>query len=415
MNIETLHPADRLVAMMNRIYRRGLTTTSGGNLSVLDEAGNIWITPSGLDKGALTREQICCVKPDGQVVGNVKPSIELPFHQAIYRVRPDIRAVVHAHSPVLTAFSIAHALPDKTLAEKACRLCGRIDYAGYAVPGSQKLKDYLADAFQKGNSVVMMKNHGVCVGDVSLSKAFRQLEVTETLAVIHGLTSRLSSGRCTGERPRLDAGEYSRTLRPEMPGSEEQTARREVAAFVRRAYRQQLFSGGLGCISYRLENGDFLITPPEADEETLEDGDLVLVRGDEAEPEKAVPPETRLHAMVYEKNPELRCIIGACPVYAMAFAAADVELDLRYMPESFIQLKKVCKASGSFEVIAQLLSPEQPALLWQNCQVLTAGGTIHQTFDRLEVLERTAQAILTAADVGQLRRLTDRELEEMGG
>ena len=54
MNFEYLHPADQLVMIMQRIYERGMTTMSGGNLSILDEDGSTWITPAGIDKGNLT-------------------------------------------------------------------------------------------------------------------------------------------------------------------------------------------------------------------------------------------------------------------------------------------------------------------------------------------------------------------------
>ena len=67
MNIKYIHPSDQLVMFMQRIYDKGLTTTSGGNLSILDDDGNIWITPAGVDKGTLTRGDIVCVKPDGTV------------------------------------------------------------------------------------------------------------------------------------------------------------------------------------------------------------------------------------------------------------------------------------------------------------------------------------------------------------
>ncbi|MBR6921150.1 MAG: class II aldolase/adducin family protein, partial [Clostridia bacterium] len=106
MNIEYMHPADQLVMFMQRIYDKGLTTTSGGNLSIMDRDGNIWITPASVDKGTLTRNDIVCVKPDGEITGNHKPSSELPFHQSVYKMRPDIRAVLHAHPPALVAFSI---------------------------------------------------------------------------------------------------------------------------------------------------------------------------------------------------------------------------------------------------------------------------------------------------------------------
>jgi L-fuculose-phosphate aldolase len=80
MRFDLLHPREQLVRIMDRIYRYGLTTTSGGNLSILDDNGDLWITPAGVDKGNLEPRDIMCLKPDGQVVGPHRPSSESPFH-----------------------------------------------------------------------------------------------------------------------------------------------------------------------------------------------------------------------------------------------------------------------------------------------------------------------------------------------
>jgi len=69
LKLEMMHPADQLVYTMRRIYRNGLTTTSGGNLSILDPSGDLWITPGGIDKGALTRSDIMMVREDGSTEG----------------------------------------------------------------------------------------------------------------------------------------------------------------------------------------------------------------------------------------------------------------------------------------------------------------------------------------------------------
>ena len=99
-------PADQLVMMMNRIYYRGMTTTSGGNLSIRDENGDIWITPGGIDKGMLRRDDIMQIKPDGTIVGRHKPSSEYPFHLSVYRCPSNLNAVLHVHSPALVAFTL---------------------------------------------------------------------------------------------------------------------------------------------------------------------------------------------------------------------------------------------------------------------------------------------------------------------
>jgi L-fuculose-phosphate aldolase len=106
-----IHPRDEILQAIQRIYRYRMTTTSGGNLSIREENGDIWITPARLDKGSLRREDIVCVHADGTVVGPHRPSSELPFHQEIYRTRPDIHGIVHAHPVALVAFSLRTGFP----------------------------------------------------------------------------------------------------------------------------------------------------------------------------------------------------------------------------------------------------------------------------------------------------------------
>ena len=106
MDFTLLHPAEQIVMIMERIYGYGMTTTSGGNLSILDEEGNIWISPAGVDKGSLGIRDIVCVRKDGSIEGIHKPSSEYPFHKSIYEARPDLRAIVHDDPPGLVAFSI---------------------------------------------------------------------------------------------------------------------------------------------------------------------------------------------------------------------------------------------------------------------------------------------------------------------
>src|ERR1044071_5270723 len=96
LDTRLMHPRDQLVLVISRIYNRGLTTTSGGNISIRDENGDIWVTPSAVDKGALTPADVVCVRKSGQIEGRHKPSSEFPFHKAIYEARPDINAVIHA-------------------------------------------------------------------------------------------------------------------------------------------------------------------------------------------------------------------------------------------------------------------------------------------------------------------------------
>ena len=124
-----MHPADRIVATMNRLYYNGMTTVSGGNLSIMDNEGTMWISPSGVDKGALTREDIMKITPDGQIIGRNRPSVEYPFHLSVLRKRPDFKAVLHAHPTPLVGFSLMRIVPDLTLMADTTKICGSVVFA----------------------------------------------------------------------------------------------------------------------------------------------------------------------------------------------------------------------------------------------------------------------------------------------
>ena len=131
---DLIHPRDEIMQTMSRIYGYRMTTTSGGNLSIREETGDIWISPARVDKGNLTRNDIVCVKPDFTVEGPHRPSSEFPFHKAIYQCRPDIKAIVHAHPVALVAFSICQSVPNTKLFHQTHSVSGKVGFAPYACP-----------------------------------------------------------------------------------------------------------------------------------------------------------------------------------------------------------------------------------------------------------------------------------------
>ena len=150
MHRPLIHPRAELTETLERIYSYKMTTTSGGNLSIRDENGDVWITPARVDKGTLRWEDIVCVRCDGRVEGLHKPSSEHPFHDAIYKARPDLGAIVHAHPVALVAFSICRKVPDTRLFPQAWHVCGEVGFAPYALPGSKELGQNIAATFAQG-------------------------------------------------------------------------------------------------------------------------------------------------------------------------------------------------------------------------------------------------------------------------
>ena len=182
LNTISMHPREQITLVMQRIYKRVLTTTSGGNLSIMDENGDIWITPTGVDKGLLKPSDIVCMKADGTIIGDHKPSSEYPFHLTIYKTRSDIKAIVHAHPPALVAFSIVRKTPDTNILPQIKLLCGEIGYAPYAIPGSAELGENIAEQFHQGVSAVIMENHGTVIGGFNISDAYQKFESMEMTA-----------------------------------------------------------------------------------------------------------------------------------------------------------------------------------------------------------------------------------------
>ena len=422
MNFELLHPADQLVMIMDRIYSYGMTTTSGGNLSIRDENGDIWITPSGIDKGSLTRADIMQIKPDGTVIGLHKPSVEFPIHSNIYKLRPDLRAIVHAHPPVMVAFSLVRQVPDTKLIPNASLVCGEIAMAKYDIPGSEQLGKNIAEKFAEGYNAVLMENHGVICGAGDLYHAFMVFETATSCAQIEldarklGTPRRLSDAQIAMDsskaHPPLDAFEAKQV------SSEERAGRRDLCMLIHRSYDQRLFTSTQGTFSMRLSDGSFLITPYMKDRKYLEPEDIVRIKGGMCELGKTPSRSVLLHQRIYELHPDINSVIIAHPPATMAFAVTDAEFDSRLIPESYISLRNVVRlpyAATTLDVdgAAKTFTPQTPVILVDNQCAIVAGTSLLNAFDRLEVLEYSAAAIIAAKDIGQLVLISDEEIHDL--
>lgn len=417
-----LHPRDEILQAIERIYRYRMTTTSGGNISIREPNGDIWITPARVDKGGLNRSDIVLVRSGGAVEGYRRPSSELPLHQAIYRSRPDIHGIVHAHPVALVAFSLVRSVPNTRLFHQSWHVCGEGGFAPYELPGSAALGVSVAAAFSRGHDCVILENHGVVTAGEHLQQAFRRFETFEFTgktiikAQLLGREVRyLSDQEIALARNRgADLPESSR----EAPSSEEKELRARVCEFVRRAYRQRLFISTQGSFSARLGADSFVITPQKVDRGTLRPEDLALVSSGKAEAGVAPSRAAKIHEAIYRRHPELGAIINAYPVNATAFSVAGAQVDTRTIPESYVVVRKTGIAPFGLqftdpEALAGLISPRQPAFILENDGVLVAGADPLEAFDRLEVLESTAEAIINSRALGAMSPMSDRVIEEL--
>lgn len=415
------HPAERLVQAMARIYQYRMTTTSGGNLSIRDEDGSIWITPARVDKGALRVEDIVRVLPDGSVEGRHKPSSEFPFHLGIYQKRPDLHAIVHAHPVALVAFSICGQTPDTRLFTKAHAVCGQVGFAPYALPGSALLGERIATVFEAGHDCVMLENHGVVVAGRDFADAFRRFETLEFVAktvvkarALGEIAYLTESQLAIGSREDEEQEEFT----PGPATSHERALRRDLCDFIRRGYHQRLLTANAGSFSVRVDEDSFLISTRLVDRATISPDQLALVRQGKREPGSQPSRAWRLHELIYRQHPEIHAIVNATPVNATAFSASASRLDTRTIPESYIFLRDVAVLPFDWvydapEKIAETMTPEFPIALIENDCALVLGKTILDAFDRLEVLESTAEAVILSRSLGEVNPMGDDVIEEL--
>jgi L-fuculose-phosphate aldolase len=421
-NFSLMHPRDQIILIIDRIYKKGLTTTSGGNLSIIDEDGKIWITPSAVDKGSLTPRDIICLHPDGRIEGPHKPSSELPFHKAIYEIRKDIKAIVHAHPPALVSFSIVRKVPDTRIIPQAQQVCGPIGYAKYALPGSKELGEKIAGEFAKGFNSVIMENHGTVVGGSNLIEAYERFEAMEFC----GRT--LINARSVGE-PRFLNDQQLLDFDAQIPhnlpvldevivASDEKAIRAEIVKMVRRACDQGLMMSTYGTASVRWRGNDFLITSTHVTRWNIGLEDIVQIRDGRREPGKIPSRSTWLHHEIYKKNPHVNAIILTQPPYLMAFGATHQEMDVKTIPESWIFLQDMPNLPFGSQFagkpdIPDLIAQKVSAVLINNDAIVVTGNSLLQAFDRLEVAEFSAKSLCMGKAIGDFYPIGEQEIEDL--
>ncbi|MFW5830905.1 MAG: class II aldolase/adducin family protein [Prolixibacteraceae bacterium] len=417
-----MHPRDQITTIIDKIYRSGLTTTSGGNVSIIDENEDIWVTPAAIDKGSLRASDIVRVKKDGTVEGRHKPSSEYPFHRAIYNSRPDIKAVVHAHPPALVSFSIVRQIPNTNIIPQAKNICGKIGYAPYELPGTEALGDQIALQFKKGINAVIMENHGTVVGGKNLADAFQRFETLEFCGrtIIYGNT--IGTPKYLSDNDIAEFEDQIPRLLPELSEvehpSDERAIRQEIKKIVHRACNQGLMISSYGTVSVRWRGNDFLITPTNVERWNIQNEDIVQIKDGKREPGKLPSRATWLHQEIYRQNPEVNSIILTQTPYLMAYSVTDEKLNVRTIPESWVFLQDVPNVPfGSHfagqEIILKLISKETPAIIINNDSVLVTGDKLLGTFDRLEVAEFSAKSLTMGASLGKLIPINDSQVEAL--
>jgi len=172
------------------MYARGYTASNDGNISVRLGGDRLLMTPKSVCKGFMTPDMMCITDLDGRKLqGDRDPSTETLMHLEVYRQRPDVQAVVHAHPPIATGFAVAGIPLNRAVLAEVLTTLGSIPIAEYATPSTQELPDAVRK-YIKAHDGMLLANHGALTVGTDLYGAYYKMETIEHFAKI-SLVARL--------------------------------------------------------------------------------------------------------------------------------------------------------------------------------------------------------------------------------
>lgn len=168
----------------HRLYDHGFVAANDGNISVKLSDNEFYCTPTGVSKGSLTPDMIIKIDAEGnKLEGTLNPSSEIKMHLRVFCERPDVNAVVHAHPPVATAFTVAGIPLDRYILPEAVLTIGDVPTCAYGTPSTMEIPDSLMPYIQE-HDAFMLKNHGALTVGNTLTRAFFTMEEVEFNAKI---------------------------------------------------------------------------------------------------------------------------------------------------------------------------------------------------------------------------------------
>jgi L-fuculose-phosphate aldolase len=189
MSSEAALRAD-IVEVGRRMYARGYTASNDGNISVRLGSDRLLMTPKSVCKGFMTPDMMCITDLTGRKLeGDRDPSSEMQMHLEVYRQRPDVQAVVHAHPPTATGFAVAGIPLDRAVLAEVLTTLGSIPIAEYATPSTRELPEAVRK-YIKAHDGMLLANHGALTVGSDLFAAYYKMETIEHFAKI-SLVARL--------------------------------------------------------------------------------------------------------------------------------------------------------------------------------------------------------------------------------
>lgn len=184
---------EQICQIGKRIYDKGMVASNDGNISVKLNDNEFLCTPTGVSKGFMTPDYICKVDANGKVIQaneGFKPSSEIKMHMRVYKERPDVNSVVHAHPMYATAFAIAGIPLTQPIMPEAIISLGYVPIAEYGTPSTEEIPDAISKYLQHFDAV-LLANHGALSFSDSLLNAYHKMESVEFYAQLLYISKQL--------------------------------------------------------------------------------------------------------------------------------------------------------------------------------------------------------------------------------
>jgi len=193
---------DEIVEIGRLVFTRGWVAANDGNISIRLDDERILTTPTGVSKGMMHPEDMVIVDRKGnRISGTRDRTSEVAMHLAIYNLRPDVRAVLHAHPPIATGFATAGRPLNQALLPEVITGLGCVPLAGYGLPGTPELVEPMLPLIPKFDALLMANHGAVSYGD-DVYKAYFRMETVEHFARI-ALVAELLGGPSVLPRPEV--------------------------------------------------------------------------------------------------------------------------------------------------------------------------------------------------------------------
>lgn len=186
--LNELEHREQIVQFGKLLHQKGYVAATDGNLSVRLNPETVLATPTGMSKGMMSPDDLVIVDMHGRKLsGRRVVSTEIGMHLLIYKLRPDVRGIVHAHPTTATGYAAAGIPLNKALISEVVLSLGSIPLARYGTPGTPELADAL-EPLISGHDAILMANHGVVTYGDSLLRAYMKMETVEHFAKIALIT-----------------------------------------------------------------------------------------------------------------------------------------------------------------------------------------------------------------------------------